>query len=340
MGVDDLHRNPDNRLATVAACAALGRESASATLPLAPRHWNALALWLHQHDLQPGALLNPHERVIERLTVDEPELAMMIDGLQNRATTAAFELERLEHRGIWALARFEEAYPARWRDLLKGSAPPVLFGAGPASLLNSRSIGIVGSREIDQNLMEIAETLGRSIAKTGAVMVSGGARGSDRMGMTGAIDYGGEVVGVLSGDLDRLSRQPELRRWIENETLCLVSHVHPGTGFSAGNAMARNKLIYTLAEATIVISTAEGTGGTWSGAVENLKRHWAPLLIWTGEGAPFANQALVRKGGFPFATVPADADEFEALVDAATDHWRTWSAPEEPDRPIQQAFEI
>ena len=338
--MEDLQRNPDNRLATVAACATLGRSSTSVTLPLAPRHWNAVALWLHQHDLQPGALLDPHEKVIERLASDSPELALMIDGIQDRATTAAFELERLEHRGIWAMARFEDAYPTRWRELLKGSAPPVIFGAGPAALLNKPSVGIVGSREIDQILMETAETLGRGIAKTGAVMVSGGARGSDRMGMSGAIEYGGDVVGILSGDLDRLSRQPDLRSWLENETLCLVSHVHPGTGFSAGNAMARNKLIYTLAEATIVISTAEGTGGTWSGAVENLKRQWAPLLIWTGEGAPAANGALVRKGGFPFDEVPADADEFAMLLERVREHWANWSSPKEIGRPKQQALDL
>ena len=58
----------------------------------------------------------------------------------------------------------------------------------------------------------------------------------------------------------------------------LVSPFEPSTGFSAGAAMARNKLIYALADVAVVVSSAVGEGGTWSGADEALKGGWVPVL--------------------------------------------------------------
>jgi hypothetical protein len=63
------------------------------------------------------------------------------------------------------------------------------------------------------------------------------------------------------------------------KNLVLVSPFNPEAGFDVGNAMARNKYIYCLSDAAIVVATSKGSGGTWSGATENLKRNWAPLWV-------------------------------------------------------------
>lgn len=329
----------DDRIATIAACTTLGRSSdrASENGSLTPTEWNKLAQWLHDHDSQPADLLDriAIKKTISDGTLDSRLLAK-IETLPERASITALEIERFEHRGIWALARFEDEYPKRWRQCLKAQSPPVIFGAGPAQLINERAIAIVGSREIGPELMDTADLLGRSVAKSGFVMVSGGARGSDRMGMTGAIDYGGNVAGIVSGALDRLSRSSDTSSWIAEGSLCLVSHVQPNVGFSVGNAMARNKLIHGLADATLVISTSSGSGGTWAGSVENLKKGWSPLLVWSGPGAPEANAALIKEGGFAFEHIPTDEHEFEALISSATEHAAGQQAARA--QPAQQAL--
>lgn len=46
-----------------------------------------------------------------------------------------------------------------------------------------------------------------------------------------------------------------------------------------------------------VSHASESKGGTWSGAVEALRRGIAPVLVWTGLGAGPGNQPLVDRGG-------------------------------------------
>ena len=63
--------------------------------------------------------------------------------------------------------------------------------------------------------------------------------------------------------------------------------------------MGRNKLIYALADVAVVVSSAEGSGGTWTGAVEALKAGWVPVLVRddADTAMPAGNAALIGKGG-------------------------------------------
>jgi predicted Rossmann fold nucleotide-binding protein DprA/Smf involved in DNA uptake len=54
--------------------------------------------------------------------------------------------------------------------------------------------------------------------------------------------------------------------------------------------MERNKLIYALADWAIVVASAAGQGGTWTGALENLKAGWAPLFVRNGSDVPDGNR--------------------------------------------------
>jgi hypothetical protein len=94
-----------------------------------------------------------------------------------------------------------------------------------------------------------------------------------------------------------------------------VSPFYPEAGFNAGNAMGRNRYIYTLADQALVIDSALRSGGTWEGAVENLKHGWVPLYVRTpGEGA--GNAALVAEGALPFTLTPDSIDTLIGLFGA------------------------
>ena len=95
----------------------------------------------------------------------------------------------------------------------------------------------------------------------------------------------------------------------------LVSPFYPEAGFNAGNAMGRNRYIYTLADQALVIDSALRSGGTWEGAVEDLKHGWVPLYVRTpGEGA--GNAALVAEGALPFTLTPDSTDTLIGLFGA------------------------
>jgi predicted Rossmann fold nucleotide-binding protein DprA/Smf involved in DNA uptake len=65
---------------------------------------------------------------------------------------------------------------------------------------------------------------------------------------------------------------------------------------NAGNAMGRNKYIYTLSESSIVIHSGL-KGGTWEGAKENLKNSWVNLFVKKCDDKNAGNQKLIDMGG-------------------------------------------
>jgi predicted Rossmann fold nucleotide-binding protein DprA/Smf involved in DNA uptake len=78
--------------------------------------------------------------------------------------------------------------------------------------------------------------------------------------------------------------------------------------------MQRNKLIYALADAALIVNSDYNKGGTWSGAVEQLEKlHLVPVYIRstgeTGKGL----EALRRKGALPWPN-PDGAEALDAAL--------------------------
>ena len=101
---------------------------------------------------------------------------------------------------------------------------------------------------------------------------------------------------MLADSLLRASNSAKYRRAIMDKNLVLVSPFNPEAGFDVGNAMARNKYIYALSDAAVIVSAIEGKGGTWSGAVEALKHAWVPLWVKAHSDAQSGNAVLVSMG--------------------------------------------
>jgi len=201
-------------------------------------------------------------------------------------------LEQLRESGIFVVSEFDEAYPERFFRTLGEARPPVLFWAGEEALLNARTVGIVGSRDVDEVGSEFAEAVARVAVESGYAVVSGGARGVDRTAMNAALDAGGASLGFLADSLEatvRKSREP-----LESGALCLATPYAPAARFSIGNAMGRNKLIYGHADVTVVVSATEGSGGTWAGAMEAVKKGYGSVAVRDGAGAPPGNRALLE----------------------------------------------
>lgn len=86
---------------------------------------------------------------------------------------------------------------------------------------------------------------------------------------------------------------------IINKRVLLFSDVNPDTGFSVGRAMNRNKYIYASAYGAFVVSSDIGKGGTWNGAIENIKNKWTKLFVWS-DYEKKGNKDLIQKGGIPY----------------------------------------
>lgn len=312
--------------ATLLLCSHLAMPKGSAAgdlRPLAPTEWNDLAQALVGVKLRPGALLDMDTATARAKLGASEEQANRITRLLGRGAQLAVEVERLGSLGIWALTRADEAYPQRLKDRLGVAAPPVLFGAGDQGLLSRGFLAVVGSRDVDESGQGFATRMGEACAQSGLVLVSGGAKGVDRISMTGCLKAGGTAIGVLADSLERTIREPETRSALAGARLVLLSAVHPKAPFVVANAMARNKHIYCLARYGLVVASSLEKGGTRAGALEVLKHRWVPLFVRAGEAAPAGNQDLIKRGALSF---PADSPG-EALEQWMAERAGLWSGP-------------
>ena len=174
--------------------------------------------------------------------------------LLDRGFLISQAIERWQSRAIWVLSRADSEYPKRIKNRLKEDSPAVLYGCGQTGLLDLGGLAIVGSRHVDETLVECTEAVGRQCAANKKSVISGGAQGIDRAAMWGALETGGIVTGVLADSLERAALNRENRDWILAEQLILVSPYDPSAGFNVGHAMQRNKLIYALADAALIMS--------------------------------------------------------------------------------------
>jgi predicted Rossmann fold nucleotide-binding protein DprA/Smf involved in DNA uptake len=306
-------RLSDDTLATVLVCAGLGAQRGAAT-PLSHKEWNGLVRSLIRASWRPGDLMRWGVAAAREALALDVELADRLDDLLGQAVLVAAELERLTGAGIGVLSRADESYPTRWRSRLREQAPPLLFVAGPASLLERGGIAAVGSRDVDDTGAAFARAVGHGAARTGSPMISGGARGVDREAMFGSLEAGGEAVGIMPDGLGRALRSPDVRRSVAEEQLVLVSPHRPDAGFKIWRAMDRNKLIYALADVAIVISSDEGRGGTWAGATENLRNDWSPLFVRAGNCIPGGNRRLIELGALPLSDSDLEDSPGELLT--------------------------
>lgn len=268
--------------------------------PLGPKAFAALEAAIERASLAgPGDLIGRGGVEISQLLGVTPDDGEAHARRLGRFGQLAFELDRLAARGVWVLTVADPGYPWRLRDRLGSGRPPVLFGSGPAGLLDGGGVAIVGSRDIDDEASAFAERLAAAVARGGESVVSGGARGVDIAAMRAAFGAGGTVIGVLPEGVERRLRDVSTRSAVADGQAVIVSPYHPAAGFSAGAAMGRNKLVYALADVAVVVSSALGTGGTWAGTVEALDARWVPVLVRDDASAPSGNRALLERGAAP-----------------------------------------
>lgn len=311
-----------------------GRGKRSTEL-LTASEYRKLARHLRQRDSQPADLLAPAAdrilddcgRVIERARLER---------LLGRGFLLSQAVEHWRARAIWVVSRADAAYPQRLKARLKDESPPLLYGCGERGLLDQGGLAVVGSRHVQEALIELTEDVGRLAASAGKNLVSGGAKGIDQAAMRGALEAGGRVAGVLADSLERAVMRREHRNLLIDGRLVLISPYDPNAPFNVGHAMQRNKLIYALADAALVVSAEEGKGGTWAGAIEQLEKlRLVPIYLRSTGDASNGLDALRKRGALPWPN-PGDADGLNAVLTSPTKA----SVPGSVGAPIREPVQV
>jgi len=269
-------------------------------------------------DRQPADLLSQSADTIIDACADviNPD---RIRSLLQRGFQLSRAVDRWQTRSIWVVSRADAGYPKRFKSKLLEDSPPILYGCGNQEILDWESLAVVGSRQVNDDLVAYTEKIGRSVAGARFSIVSGGARGIDRAAMQGALKQGGCAVGVLAEGLERAALSSENRKFLQDRRLVLVSAYDPLAGFNVGHAMQRNKLIYALSNAALVVNADLKSGGTWAGAIEQLEKlRMVPLYIRSTGDRSEALVALYERGAIPWPNPTTEREIEEAILHAAT----------------------
>jgi DNA processing protein len=292
-----------------------GRADASKNL-LTLTEYNRLGRLLREKQRQPADLIGPDGK--EAIGLVAPAFGKeRIDALLGRGFLLSHAVDHWAGRGIWVVSRADPTYPRRLKNRLKEDAPPILYGCGEPDLLESGGLAVVGSRHIDDELTEYAEKIGALAAAARRTVISGAAKGIDRAAMHGALRSGGAVIGVMADSLERAALARDNREPLMDRRLVFVSPYDPAAGFNVGHAMQRNKAIYALADAALVVTSDFEKGGTWTGAIEQLDRlRFAPIFVRNSQNAGRGNSALIQRGGRAWPE-PENAAELNDAISRA-----------------------
>ncbi|MBQ8389944.1 MAG: DNA-processing protein DprA [Oscillibacter sp.] len=191
----------------------------------------------------------------EGLTRDQA--AILSDKSLRTAEEILGDCQRL---GLRILTIQDAEYPSRLKNIY--DPPVLLYSKGRLPAIDEEAaVAVVGTRDCTPYGVSCARKLGHGLAKGGAVVVSGLAKGVDAEASRAALRAGGFTVGVVGNGLD--IAYPASSRFLYEDTAAggvLLSEYPPGTRPAAGHFPARNRIISGLCVATVVVEAPEKSG--------------------------------------------------------------------------------
>ncbi len=229
------------------------------------------------------------------------------------------------------IAADDPRYP-RELGVLGPTKPLRVAGALPDL---SRAVAIVGTRKADAEALELARRLGDDLARSGCVVVSGGARGVDAAAHLGALAAGGTTIAVLGTGLDRAYPPGHEALFGRIATTgALLTESEDGTPPHKGRFLRRNALIAALAKIVVVVQAPRRSGALSTAAhARRLGRvvlavPWAPHdllgegcvdLLRLGAGVCTCSRDVLSVPALGMGGVPAESPrEPKKINDVAT----------------------
>ncbi|MEU9784040.1 DNA-processing protein DprA [Streptomyces phaeochromogenes] len=204
--------------------------------------------------------------------------------------------DQLSEQGIYATLRGEDPFPEILVHNDKCSAP-ILFCLGNPELLSRDGIGMCGSRAVTDLGLRAATDCGEEVSNRGLTVISGYAKGVDTATHLAALQSGGSTVIVLAEGFDHFKVKKSFSNEFDLDRVLVVSQFSPSQPWLAHAAMTRNKVIYGMGQALVVVEAGE-RGGTLA-AGEGAIRLGRPVFVLNfGEDTPAGNRILLEKGGY------------------------------------------
>jgi DNA processing protein len=214
-----------------------------------------------------------HRAVIQRIAQQGAEEALRT--LELSSTLGRQLLPRLELLDV--RRDLDIARRTRTRVLVPGDPewptgvddlewPPLcLWVVGPLDLAEqaTRSVAVVGARAATPYGTRQAQDLGAGLAERGVAVVSGAAYGIDGAAHRGALGVEGPTIAFTAGGVDRPYPRGHDGLFAQLRTHGLVvSELPPGCAPTKGRFIARNRLIATVTQGTVVVEAGLRSGSS------------------------------------------------------------------------------
>jgi DNA processing protein len=265
--------------------------------------WEAL-----QRDGSPEALWSEGTVFWQKLGL-RPSSCARLQELLDKRNWAEGEMERVGAFGARFVTVDDQDYPVRLKDL---PSPPIgIYVKGTLDSLKP-CLAIVGTRRCSHYGSTVADAVGRSAARVGHQVVSGGAKGIDGAGHRGCLAEGGTTVAVLGTAVDQV--YPAEHRSLFHEIAekgALISEYPMGTGGDPWRFPERNRIIVGLCNRIVVVESPEDGGAMITArlALDVGREIWCVPGRIT-EAISRGTNALIRDGANPLI----DVDDFTGKI--------------------------
>ena len=154
----------------------------------------------------------------------------------------------------------DKEYPEKLKEIY--DPPKKLYVKGDISILNKKSIAIVGTRMCSNYGRKIAKQLSYEIAQRGIITISGLARGIDTFAHIGTINAKEKTIAVLGCGIDII--YPPENKYLADEILknggAIITEYDIGEKPLGTNFPKRNRIISGLSDGVIVVEAQKRSG--------------------------------------------------------------------------------
>ncbi len=186
---------------------------------------------------------------------------MLLKNLKDQSVfdKANKELEFIQNNSINVSYFQNENYPDKLKHCV--DAPVLLFTAGNIDLKNRKIISIVGTRQITSYGTEFCKKLIEDLTPINPVIVSGFAYGVDIVAHQLAMENNLQTIGVLAHGLNQIYPKNHKKYMAKMEQNGgFMTEFWSSSNPDKENFVKRNRIVAGMAEATIVIESAERGG--------------------------------------------------------------------------------
>lgn len=140
-------------------------------------------------------------------------------------------------------------YPQKLLEI--ENPPKKLFVLGDETLLNNRSISVIGSRCCTTYGVNVAKTFTNMLALNGLTIVSGMAKGIDSQAHLGAIEVGGKTIAVLGSGFNYIFPNKKIFNIILENKGTIITEYEPDVEVFSQGFRDRNRIVAGLSSRNI-----------------------------------------------------------------------------------------